>query len=693
MSKIVRLGGKAPSLLETLLRIISATTTDPLYHISEIVQNEMDADALGIDITFFRKPGKSRRIKKIVVDGNGFGFLESFEHYVNNISSSIKKYSGEYLDRKARGLSRGEFCIGIQGFRAVCEELHLVNKTKEGITPKVVEDKQIDDPDFHKMFRNRKLILRSNTLDAEIKEEDEFTDHRDGYGVTCTLVNPKLDIKSSDLVKYLSQNKRTELFANKNLKLTVNDGSFTEIVKPIKYRGKRRKFNQAHPKEKESHKYRGFGELEAMLYFHQAKPGSKIRLDIKNEPIYFDITDLPEFDGPPWDSDFVEGVIEYPHLEKSPLRSGVARDNYFWPAFVEMMSELAKAIAEIVKEYEEESRTKRDKQLMKKLERVMAEVKRELDFVSWFDRRVKKPDLGPLNRIKLFPKVANVPAFSTRRVHVRAYDVEGNVLKEKDDISFGWKVGNDLGPIIPKRDGEAIFKAGSRVGASVLEATVKDLKTDKDLSAEMEIAVIHPATTSGKLARVKIEPMFSKLPLGSEKEYKAVAEDEDRNPITKGVTFQWAVPFDETSGAKLNNDYGESVILTPGRNQGTIKLEVTAYKGGLSATDFAMVTVVEKKPGKPPKPKGLNLPILDPYSDPYEFPLTHSHLSKDGSRLKVNEGHPNYKNAVAKGKKQRQRYIANLYAKELAAKECEATGSADFGEKMLDVLSKIDRFW
>ena len=43
--------------------------------------------------------------------------------------------------------------------------------------------------------------------------------------------------------------------------------------------------------------------------------------------------------------------------------------------------------------------------------------------------------------------------------------------------------------------------------------------------------------------------------------------------------------------------------------------------------------------------------------------------------------------------KQRQRYIANLYAKELAQKECDTTGSIDIGEKMLDVISKIDRFW
>ena len=124
----------------------------------------------------------------------------------------------------------------------------------------------------------------------EIFEEDGFNDHREIYGVTCTLINPKVDIKSKNLVNYLSQNKRSELLANKNLKIMVNDGSFSEVVKPMKYSGELKEFEFSHPKEKLSSKYGGLGKVEARLYFHEAKPGSKIRLDVKKEPIYPDIT-------------------------------------------------------------------------------------------------------------------------------------------------------------------------------------------------------------------------------------------------------------------------------------------------------------------------------------------------------------------------------------------------------------------
>ncbi len=692
---VQKLEGDAEILLEVLVSIISSTTTDPLYHISEIVQNELDANASRIAVTFYRK-GKSRsgKLEKIVIDGNGFGFLESFEHYIKNIGDSVKKYSEEYIRRRDRGLSRGQFCIGLQGFRAVCDELHVVAKTEEGMSPKIVKGKQIRDPDFSKMFNCRKMILKSNTLDATILEEGDFSDARGSSGVTCILINPKMAMRSSSLVKYLSQNKRTELLANKDLKIAVNDGSFSEQVKPTQFKGECVEYSMRHPKEKRSPKYRALGEVRATLYFHESKPGSKIRLDVEGEPIHFDITSLEEFDKPPWNLDFVEGVIEYDQLEKSPLRSGIERDSTFWPAFLDISDELAKNVRKKVKEYEEKSRDKRDEELLRKLEKVMGEVKRELDFQTWFDRPIEKPKPGPLDRIKVFPEILNVPVFTTRRVHVRAYDIEENALRERDGIKFAWVIKNGLGTVVSKSGGEAIFKAGPQIGATSLEASVYDSKTDKNLVAGIEIAITHPQRY-GKLARVRIEPMFSKLAIDTEKEYRAVAEDEDRNQILKGAKFQWEITYDETIGASLNVDYGESVILSPGRNLGTVKLQVTAYQNGLRATDFAMITVVKKKKRrkKGPKLKDLGLPIPDWYDEPNEWPLRHSYLSTDGTRLNVNEGHPDYKNANATGKKPRQRYIASLYSKELAQKECEATGSTDIGEKMLDVLSKVERFW
>ncbi len=691
MTQILRLDGDSQSLLRMLLQIISDTATDPMYHISEIVQNEMDADATEISIELIRQGGKKGKLQKILISGNGFGFLESFEHYSQNISTSIKKYFDKYLDRRKEGKSRGEFCIGLQGFRAICEEMHIINLTKEDMLPEAGQ--QIQDLNFSKMFSNRKMILSIDSIEAKIQEEHEFTDRRESHGVSCALYKPKVQIKVQNLVKYLSQNKRSELLSNRHLKIIVKDGAFQKRVKPIDYSGEKFEFTIKHPKESQGYKYKGLGELNATLWLHVEKTGSKVRLDVQKEPIIFDITSIEEFNKAPWNSGCVEGVLEYDRLTKSPLRSGVDRDPTFWPAFTEMMEVLENQANDKVKEFQEKTKSKRDIKLMKKLDQVMGNVKRELDFDTWYDKAVDKTSLGPLDYIQVFPEIANVAAFTTKRVHVRAYDAMGKPLNEKDNITFDWKVTNDLGTISPKKDGEAIFKASSKIGASSIQVTVTDRVTLNELKGEIQIAINHPPH-KGPLTRVKIEPTVLTIPLGEEKEFTAIAEDDERNIIDKGVTFDWDIGIDDTNGATLNINYGESVILSPGINQGTIKLLVTANQQSKRVSDFALITVTEKKikSERKRKPQSSGLPSLDYYPGAHEFPLRHSYLSNDGTVLNCNEGHPDYKNADANGPKFRQRYIYTLFAKELAKKEHDLNNK-DYGELMLEVLSKMDRFW
>lgn len=696
MSKETALEGDPANLLELLMGMIKSTNVDPLFHISELVQNEMDADAGKTDIQIIRSQGskgKSSRIEKIIISGNGFGFLESFEHYSKNIGNSIKKYVDEYISRNDRGQSRGQFCIGLQGFRAICEEIQIINITEKGRTPKHENGKQIVDPDFPKMYDERKMILNSSNRKMIIQEKEEYSEHRIEHGVTCILLNLKVDIKGNNLSRYLAQNKRRELLANKKLTITVKDGTFSQIVKPIEFDGDKKEFVEIHPRSKNEVKYKGLGEVKATLYFHEPRPGNIIRLDVKGEPMCLNLTELPEFNVPPWNSEIIEGIIEYDRLTKSPLRSGVERDEVFWPAFVDIMVELAHKIESIVKEYEERSKQKSDKKMMEKIERIMQELKRQLDFQTWFSKPIEKPQPGPLDHIDPIPPVANVPAFTTRRVHVRAYDKNNIVLMEKNDIDFSWTVSNNLGNITPMKNGDAIFKAGSTVGTTTLDIKVEDKINGICKDAKIEIVITHPPANAGRLSRVRIEPLFSTLEIGKEKEYLAIAEDDERNPITKNIRFHWVIAYDESKGAKISNDQGESIILTTGNNLGPIKLQVTAYQDNLSRTDYAIITVIEKlrKKGRKIKLKNTGLPTPDYITDSNAFPPWHSKLKIEENVLLINDGHIDYVNADSKGGRYRLRYIALLYAKELAKMEYESNKMNELGEVMLDVLSKLDR--
>lgn len=171
LSKEISLEGDPADLLELLLRMIRSTNVNPLFHISELVQNEMDANATRIDIEILRaseSKGKSGRIEKIIITGNGFGFLESFEHYSKHIGDLIKKYYNEYILRSERGQSRGQFCIGLQGFRAICEEIQIINITEKGKTPKQENEIQISDTDFPKMYEERKMIMKASNRNVMI---------------------------------------------------------------------------------------------------------------------------------------------------------------------------------------------------------------------------------------------------------------------------------------------------------------------------------------------------------------------------------------------------------------------------------------------------------------------------------------------------------------------------------------------
>jgi len=286
-----------------------------------------------------------------------------------------------------------------------------------------------------------------------------------------------------------------------------------------------------------------------------------------------------------------------------------------------------------------------------------------------------------------------VQALGKRVFHVRAYDADGNQLTKKDDIEFVWKVTGSLGTIKPHGN-DATFEAGSIVGTTQLMATAIDKRTQKTLSCKIDIVITHPLRV-GRLFRVKAIPGFITIPINQQREIRAVAEDKEGNQIGKGVKYFWEIVYDESKGSQLSWSTGDSVIFTPGKELGQVKVRVEAKQGNILKEDFVIISVVDatEKRRRRRRLKNIGLPQPDDYNDPTEFPLRHSYLTPDGKFLRYNTAHPDYK-AVEKDEKKRQRYIANLMAKELALKECKETGNLEnFGEKFLDILSKIDKYW
>lgn len=687
MSKSLKLEGTSDDLLKLLFGFMSSLDT-PLVHISDLVQNSIDANADYIKIEIIKKSGKT---EKVIVADNGYGFLQSFENYAKHIGDSLKKKADIYLDKREKGELGGEFGIGMQGFRSIASELDVISLTTSSLN--IVRDRDgkiIDDPDFPKMHKCRRMRFFKDKLDIIIDEEGDFNDIRTANGVTYILSGlistAEKDFKVSHIISYLSNAKRAYLLKNKKLKIVVADEITTEKVIPFTYKGERLLHKIILPNQDKDLSKRGFGDVFAELYYHIPKKGSKIVVTIKGEPIYFDLCQKIEgFDRHPWNSGMIEGSIEYERLSRQPGRIEIQRDS-FYDAFIDMLKILEKEIDIKVKELERDYQTKQDEKLLNKLEDVFGKIRKEidLDILGSSGTKIK----GPLAKIQLFPDKENVEAYGQRILYVKAYDEEDNELTEKDNIEFAWKVTGKLGTISSYGD-RAVFDAGNTLGITEVLVTAKDKISLKELLGNIEIVIIHP-TNAGPLYKVKIVPGVITVPVNKERIFNAIAEDMHGNTISN-IKYFWRIVYDTSEGSKINNDSRESIVFTAGKRIGQVKIHLKATKGKISKEDIALIDVKETKKIGPKSKKPVGLPIPQKVSA-LEYPMWHSRLDDKQKVLYYNTAHHDYID-VQNDATKRQRYIANLYAKELTLLKYKSLGIEHFSEKLIEVMSKLDKYW
>jgi hypothetical protein len=691
MSKSLKLEGTSDDLLKILFGFMSSLT--PLVHLSDLVQNGIDAEASTIKIEIIRK-GKTSKIENLVITDNGHGFLESFENYSKHIADSLKKKLLIYGEKKQKGELGGEYGIGMQGFRSVSSELQVINLTKAGIIGQDKDGNVINDPDFSRMLKCRRMRMLRDKQEVVIDEEREFENVRMSCGVTYILSgltsNAEKAFTVPNITQFLSNAKRTYLLKIKKLKIEVVDGVTTEQVIPFSYKGEKKEHRITLPNQDKDTSRRGFGEIQGELYYHDhPKKGSKIVVTVKGEPIYLDLCQkIDGFDKYPWNSGLVEGTIEYERLSKQPGRVEVQRDQ-FYDAFIEMLKILEKEVDKKAKEIEKNYQTKQDEKLIDKLEEVFGKIKREID-LDIFGPPDKKTLKGSLARIQPYQDKENVEAFGKKTLYIKATDNEDNELTEGDGIEFSWKVTGKLGTITPKGN-EAIFDAGSIVGITEVAATAKDKNSLKELSCKIEIVITYPIAC-GPLYRVKIMPGVVTVSVNKQRVFHAISEDVNGNVISKGVKYFWKIVYDNSEGAKINKDWGEAIIYTAGKRIGQVKLHLKAQQGKITKEDFALIDVAEPRKTEKSKKKTFGLPPPQRINDPVTHPMWHSRLDDKEKVLYYNEAHRDYIEVKNDGSK-RQRYIANLYAKELALLECKPIGIEHYGERFIEVLSRLDKYW
>ena len=694
MSSKITLSGKLESLLESIFNFMASK--DPRTPIYDFVQNGVDAVAKSINVDIVREKGdKGGKISYIVISDDGMGFSESFERYSQNISNSIKKRYDEYAKRRPE--VRGEFALGIQGFRSMAKEVFIMNLTEDKIRLQEHATKK-DDPDAVKMASLRMMhllatdtrgdidrtceIFEVDEIDSVLKSRGVVVQARTGHGVTVILKDlSESASKSLDLRRvkaHLSEVERNYL-VNKTVRIWVSENGIKEEVTAVKYEGEEKKYDIEFPGADKDVGKRGAGKIQADLYFHAEKPGSKVALTVKRGPVYTDITKMDEFDKDPWNSRMIEGMIEYDRLNLEPGRSQIRRDGN-WENFIKMMQDLEAKVSQEIKERIKKVKKMKDDELLNKLKETFRGVRRETNLLlPGMSENVFK---GPLDHLILLPENLTVPVMKRRQIRVFAYDDENKRLTEKDNLEFKWGVSGALGEKVEEYGQSATFVAGSIRGETAVEVRVKDTKTGVEKKGTVNVMITFPSNP-GSLYRVGIRPLVTTLPTSGEKQFSVVAEDVNGEQITSDLKTTWDIENNGTE-AKIIGENSGVVILETGPRIGSLKLKVKVKQVRIIKEDYIIISVVEAQK-RERHPKGLNIPTLDHESDSFNKER-HCRLTLDGSVLMINDLNEDYRRVEVENKK-KWHYILLLYSKELAAYEFKRRyGQSPELDKLADEL-------
>ena len=685
MSKILKLGGSSDNLLRTIFSFMGALE-NPIVYIGDLVQNAIDARATHVTITLVKK-GKTT--EKIICSDNGVGFEQSFETYSKNLTDSIKVRSDHLQKLRAEGNLRGEYCIGLYGFASVCSELSIINISQDIGKMKDKDGNVIIDDDLPLMYKCRRMRISKKNLEAVVDEEGTFDTDRTSHGVTVILSSLTESTRGKftvqRIVDYISSKNRSDLL-KRALRIDVTDGNITQKVEPFVYKGEKVITKTVYPDQKDI-RFRGFGSIDSELYYHQPRKGSTIIVTVKGEPIYNDLCKRVEgFDKYPWNSGMVSGTVEYDRLSKQPGREGLQKDTSY-DAFIDLLKILEKVVEIKVKSIENSLQLKDDDKLRTKLCEAFINVKKDTGLGS------KGPASaivkGSLERIEVFPDKETVQAYGSKTLYVRVYDNDDNELTELDGIEFYWSVTGKLGKIVSQGN-SAIFDADHIIGITDVTVVAKDTKSSKKLSSKIEITIISPIVCGG-LHRAKISPGIVVVSFNKHKNFVAIAEDANGNVISKGIKYSWNIVSNTSIGSEINKDRGDSIIFATGKVAGQAKIQITAQQGVLIREDFALIDIKDVPKTKKAKKDGEVLPRLEHVSS-LEHPIWHSKLDENIQVLYCNTAHKDYAE-VRNNSQKRHKYIANLYAKELTLAECKNLGVAYYGERLLEIMSSLDKHW
>jgi hypothetical protein len=432
--------------------------------VAEFVENSIDAGARSITITRGRERGE--HYLEIADDGRGVprdaDGAPDFRYVATHICDSLKR---RLKAEGARGI-QGEFGIGLLSFWTVGEELAMSSAGADGHLYEMRMRRH--DPGYS-VARRRPLV-----------EE----------GGTRLKIRPLLpgarQLSGEKIQRYLASELRERIRAS-GVKIRVLDRHARKelAVEPRQFMGELLHDLPAPAA--------GSGEIYVELYLAAPDPANEVGLYRSGTRILRSITGLGAFDRPPWNTGFLQGMVDAPFLTLTPAtRTGVIHDTAL-EALVCAMAPVEACLVELIEERKRAEEEQSSRDTLRAIQRAFREAMLALpaEDYDWFEINARRKAAegegasgagedeaangiaiasgaeaaqrqffefaGPLYSVRIAPAACTVPVGASRTLHAIARDASRRPIRE--GVAFAWRLIEGGGTIEQPQAEYAVYHA------------------------------------------------------------------------------------------------------------------------------------------------------------------------------------------------------------------------------------------
>ncbi len=478
------------------IRIIALSQSNPLKAIAEFVENSIDAHAKSITIT----RGKEHGAHYLMIKDDGDGVprdpqgLPDFKYVATHICDSIKRRLK--ADGNGSGL-QGEFGIGLLSFWTVGDILTL---TSTGADQKAYQMTMSKGDSRYEVSPKRLLFAEKGT---ELK--------------IAPLLEGIRTLSGEKIQWYLASELRDRIRDSK-ARVTVIDKLARKQyeVEPRQFEG--RLLHQL-PSIRTL-----FGDAYAELYLAEPNEASRIALTRVGTRVIEDLSTLPSLEHGPWNSRYVQGLIDVPFLNLTPgTRSGIIQDERY-AALIEALTPLGAHLNGLIEAQQRAEEEQASQQSLKAIQKAFYEAMLALprEEYDWFDVQgrtreerasaagvgvpagtqweetlpgVSEPTpsespqrqffdyAGPLFGVVVSPSASSVPLNEARTF--RALPRDRSRRRVTEDLSFGWELIEGEGTLEGVTNQEVAYRAPAVPGLARLRITV----SQREITATAEALI------------------------------------------------------------------------------------------------------------------------------------------------------------------------------------------------------------